>query len=109
MDTLSALAPLVPNWLRLTAGALTLTVALVLARRAWLAGGRSWLPRGASAGPWLRGFRLAAIATGLLAIGAGILAAQLWLIALGLAFACEETMETSVCLSTLSAGPLTAG
>jgi hypothetical protein len=109
MDTLSTLWMELATWVRLVAAALTLAAALLLARRAWLAGGRSWLPRGGSAGPWLRGFRLAAIATGLVAIGAGILAGQLWLVGVGLAFAFEETMETSVCLSTLSAGPLTAG
>ena len=109
MDTLVALGTELPGWVRLAVAAGLLAAAVALARKGWLAGGRSWLPRGGSAGPWLRGFRLAAIATGLTAMAAGVLAGQLWLIGVGLAFAFEETMETSVCLSTMSAGPLTAG
>jgi hypothetical protein len=77
-------------------------VALLLVVRAAAVGGPVIPP--SRIDRWLRGFRLAAIAVGCAATAAGLLSSQVWLIGVGLAFAFEETMETSVCLSALSEG-----
>ncbi len=60
------------------------------------------LPQVGQMDRWLRGFRLMAQSLGCAAMAAGVLSGQAWPVAVGLAFAFEETMETSVCLSVLN-------
>ncbi len=59
------------------------------------------LPQVGQVDRWLRGFRLMAQALGCAAVAGGVLSGQVWPVAVGLAFAFEETIETSVCLSVL--------
>jgi hypothetical protein len=105
--TSQLLAPWVPagllaaGWARAFAGSALLVSALALWVRAGMVSA-SWIPRPGHIDLWLRGFRLAAFGAGCISVGIGLLVEQSWLIAVGLAFAFEETMETSVCLSALA-------
>src|SRR5689334_13651295 len=88
-------------WFRGAGAIVLLVAALVLGWKARVAAG-SVIPRSGRIDRWLRGFRFAAVAAGCVAVASGLLSGQVWLIGVGLAFALEETMETSVCLSALS-------
>jgi len=99
---------LFPAWTRVLTGAVLLAASLALSIKAWQGNG-ALLPQVGRTAHWLRGFRWAALAAGCLAVASGILAGQLWLIAVGLAFGFEETMETSACITALTAPPESSG